>query len=189
MNTYQMSRRTAFACFFLGLWALTGCGGASTDDVQVSETRADGQDLSADDEQAADFLRAKLAEHWVKGPDGWTTQYQQYNVLGGVMEGMTPTLLYKQYRQLSFALAPDTVTEAQRLNGADYRGAANFKDSPRRYFQTEATYDGPAGWGNWRDGDLLGASVAVERRNGQWLVSDSDLFAGIKPTAEVPTGK
>jgi hypothetical protein len=189
MKTHHLSRRVAFVCLFLGLWALAGCGGANSDEVQVSETRTDGEDLSADDEQAVDFIRAQLAEHWIKGPDGWTTELQQYNVLGELMPDRTPIVLYRQYRELSFSLTPDSLTEAQKLNGADYRGVAAFKDSPVRYFQTEATYEGPQGWGNWRDGGTFGATLGVERRNGQWLVSDSDLFAGIKPNpADVPTG-
>jgi hypothetical protein len=60
--------------------------------------------------------------------------------------------IYKQYRRLSFSVAPETLTETMKLNGSDYRGVAVFTDSPHRYFQTEATYEGRQGWGNLEGG-------------------------------------
>lgn len=189
MTFHHLGRHVRLVCLVFAAIAGVGCGGASSDEVQVSETRADGSKLSADDKAAAEVLRAKLAEHYAKGPDGWTTQFQQYNMLGQVMEGMTPTVLYRQYRALSFTIAPEHLTEAQKLNGADYRGVASFKDAPVRYYQTEANYEGPQGWGNWKDASLMFTTVVVERRNGQWLNSDSDLFEGVKPDpAAVPSG-
>jgi len=188
MHINRLSVCVGVAYLALTLAALTGCGGANGDDVQVADTRADGSKMTSDDKAAAEFVRGKVEEHWGKGPDGWTTQFQQHNVFGQVMEG-TPTVLYKQYRRLSFSVAPETLTETMKLNGSDYRGVAVFTDSPHRYFQTEATYEGPQGWGNWKEGDMAFKRLAIERRNGNWLISDDDLFNGIKPTAAVPAGK
>lgn len=186
MNTDRTLWRTGLVCLLLSVCAVAGCG-ASGDEVEVSETRADGSKMSADDKQAADFLTGKILERWVKGPDGWTTQYQMFNVLGQPVEG-TPTLLYRQYRQISFTISPGTLTEAMQLNGTDYRAEAVFKESPGRWFRTEATYEGPQGWGNWQDGMLAYKRIAIERRKGQWIMSDDELLEGIKPTGAVPTG-
>jgi hypothetical protein len=166
---------------------LFGCGGASGDEM-VADKRADGTKMSADDNAAAAFLQAKLAEHWVKGPDGWTTQGAVRNVFGQIKPGEIPVILFKQYRVLSFTIAPDTLTDAMKLNGSDYRADAVFKDSPGRYFQTEANYEGPKGWGPWKDNLLMIHRIAIERRNGQWILSDDELFDEEKPTQAVPSG-
>jgi len=181
MSINQLFQRVACACLLLTVCAVTGCGGANGDEVQVAETRSDGKDLSADDEAAADFIRSKLEEHWVKGPDGWTTQFQQYNIGGQVMTDRVPTVLYLQYKQLSFSMSPETLTESMKLNGSDYRAQAEFKDSPKRFFQTQANFEGPQGWGNWQPGHLDTSGIAVERRNGKWLMTDHQVFEGIKP--------
>jgi len=188
MSINQLIRSVTGACLLLMLCAVAGCGGANGDEVQVAETRADGKELSADDEAAADFVRSKLEEHWVKGPDGWTTQFQQYNIGGQVMTDRVPTVLYKQFKQLSFSMSPEMLTETMKLNGSDYRARAEFKDSPKRFFQTVANFEGPQGWGNWQDGWLEAAPLPVERRNGKWITTDHELFEGIKPdSAAVPS--
>jgi len=184
MKTVRLARLHGLVCLLAITTCLSACGGSSNG-VQVADKRADGESMTADDKAAAEFIRSKLAENWVKGADGWTTQYQQHNMLGQVMPG-NPNLLYKQIRELSFAISPDTLTEAMKLNGTDYRAEAVFKDSPVRYYQLEGTYEGPAGWGNWKDGTLLFQRLAVERRKGAWLISDSDLFAGVRPQSQVP---
>ena len=103
---------------------------------------------------------------------------------GELMPGGTPTLLYKQYREMRFTMAPATLTEAMKLNGSDYRAEVAFKSAPVRYFRTEATYDAPQGWSNWKD-DFL-ENLAVERRNGKWIISDANYFEGILPTGPIP---
>ena len=188
MITLQIARTIGVVCLFAATTCLSACSGGS-DGVQVADKRADGTSLSSDDKAAVEFVRSKLAESWVKGPDGWTTQFQQRNLLGQVMPG-NPNVLYKQIRDLSFTITADPITDAMKLNGTDYRIEAVFKDSPVRYFQLEGTYEGPAGWGNWKDGTLMFERLAVERRKGQWLISDSDLFNGIRPPdpSQVPHG-
>ena len=184
MNTHLVAKR--FCSLLLACWILGGCGGANGDEVQVAETRSDGAKLTSEDKEAAAFVRGKLAEHWVKSADGWTTQFQAYNVLGELMPGATPTLLYKQYREMRFTMAPATLTEAMKLNGSDYRAEVAFKSSPVRYYRTEASYDAPQGWSNWKDEYL--ENLAVERRNGKWIISDANYFEGILPTGPIPSG-
>ena len=74
-----------------------------------------------------------------------------------------------------------TVTEAMKLNGTDYRVTANFKDSPSRFYRIEVDFEGPQGWDNWQEDSIMFTRLAVERRNGTWRVSDSNLFTGIRP--------
>jgi len=192
MNSTALLRRV-FTGMMVALM-VAGVGSCSRDDesgggaAEVAETRADGTELSADDRAAAEFVQSRLAEHWIKHGSGWTTEFQQRNMLGEVMPGI-PDVQYKQYRNLKFTIAPEQLTEAMRLNGSDYRGVASFEQSPVRYYRNRETWEGPQGWSQWSDGDLFFHTIAVERRNGKWLIQDDDLFVGIKPDpAMIPSG-
>jgi hypothetical protein len=116
-----------FSMLALGL----GCGSAA-DDISVSDTLPDGSKLSSDDRAAAAFIRAKIAEHWLKGPDGWTTEFQNFNMAGQVMPGV-PEVLYRQYRSLGFSVRPEQLTEAMQLNGTDYRGGGESRSTALRH--------------------------------------------------------
>lgn len=187
MNVHRIARHVGIGYLLLAGAGLFGCGGASGDEM-VADTRADGTKMSADDKAAAAFLQAQLAEHWLKGSDGWTTQGVMRDIMGRIKPDETPVILFKQYRVLSFTIAPETLTDAMKLNGSDYRADAVFKDSPGRFFRTEANYEGPKGWGPWKDNLLMLHRIAIERRNGQWILSDDDLFEAEKPSIPVPSG-
>ena len=169
----------------LGALALVGCGESSAS-VSVSGKRADGTRLSALDREAADFVRSKLESTWVKGSNGWTTELQQVNVFGQVMGG-TPDVHFHQLRELELSIRPEPVTEAMKLNGTDYRGVAELERTPERTYRAVETWEGPQGWSDWKDSSPGFGGLAIERRNGQWLIQDDPLFAGIKP-ATVPGG-
>lgn len=175
----------------LGLVAvLTGCGDAqgAGGGIEVAARHADGTKLSADDRAAAEFLRSRLTEHWLQGPDGWTTELPRVNVLGQPMPG-TSDVPFKQYRKLAFRLEPEELTETMRLNGSDYRAVAAFETCPMRFYRNVDTWEGPQGWSEWKDGDLLFRRLALERRGGRWIVQEDELFTGVRPGAgQVPGG-
>jgi hypothetical protein len=190
MNTCNSVHVLVMAIGLLGCLGLSGCGdsgGGGGGSVTVASTRADGKKMSADDRAAADFVRSKLEEHWTKNADGWTTQYQAMNVFGQVVEGVVPDILFRQYREFKYTVDPEELTESMKLNGTDYRASVPFEGTPERLYRPQATFDGPQGWSNWRDGFPTFA-LAVERRNGTWIVSSDSLFDGIKPTEAVPAG-
>lgn len=161
-----------------------GCGG---DDGGIVARAAGESKLSGVDREAADFVRSKVAEHWVQGPDGWTTQYQQRNLFGDVMPG-EPELKFHQYRALELTVEPETLSESQKLNGADYRAAISFAKTSERFYRLVDTFEGPRGWSLWSDA-IPGMFVAVERRNGRWLISETTLFDGILPDSPIPSGR
>jgi hypothetical protein len=170
----------------LALAAIPACGGEESS-VEASITHADGSKPTADDREATDFVRSKIAEHWVEGSDGWTTELQQKNLFGQVMPGI-PAVRFHQVRSVSFTLQPESLTEAQKLNGADYRAQVTFTGTPERHYRTQETYEGPPGWSKWSDG--WDRYLAIERRDGKWLIQDSEWFDGILPSAsEIPSGK
>jgi hypothetical protein len=166
---------------------LLACGSEEGGSVVVAKTRPDGSKLSKVDREAADFVRTRIEEHWAKGSEGWTTELQQRNVFGQTMPGI-PEILYRQCREMEFMIDPEAVTEAQRLNGADYRAVVEFARTPERVYRTVQTWEGPEGWSSWEDG-IPAYALAVERRNGEWLIEEDGIFQGLKPeTDSVPAG-
>jgi hypothetical protein len=134
------------------------------------------------DRVAADFVRAKIESYWVKNADGWTTKLHP-TTYGGVVDRSAPE--YKQYRNLEFRIEQQALSEAQRLNGIEYRGRAVFQQAPVRFFRSVRDYNAPKGWSDWEDELIF--PIAVERRNGEWLIEDAQLFKGLKPgTTTVP---
>ena len=130
---------------------------------------------------AADFVHARLDGHWVKTPDGWTTEVLSRR--RETDEDARDVLVgYEQYRDISFKVAPQALSEALQLNGIDYRGLVTFQRTAARSYRYRMDgYDGPAGWSDWRDSPF--PVLTVERRNGQWSIEDTDLFKGRKPIA------
>lgn len=182
MSSLLLARAASLAVLLAGLAACGGDGGSGGGSVH----RTDGSEPTADDRAAAAFVRSRLDQHWSKLPDGWTTQFEARNVFGQVIAG-TPPVLFQQLRQLEFAIEPEGLTEAQRLNGADYRCVAAFRPTPTRYYRPVANWEGPQGWSSWEDGALTLRRLAVERRKGEWLLQDDDLFQGSKPDpSEMP---
>ena len=170
----------------LAVLALAGgaaCGG-DEGEVEAAITHADGSKPTKLDREAASYVRSKIAEHWVEGEGGWTTELQQRNLLGELMPGV-PAVRFRQVRALSFTLEPEPLSEAQKLNGVDYRGAVTFAQTAQRDYRTAQTFEGPPGWSTWSDG--WPRTLAVERRSGEWRMQDSEWFDGIPPDAgEVP---
>jgi hypothetical protein len=135
------------------------------------------------DLEARAFVQATLEEHWTQGPDGWTTQFQQRTITGQILPGL-PDTPFRQLRKLEFTLTPESLNETQKLNGADYRAGVTFANTSERFFNRVKSWDGVQGWTQW--GEAWLGSIAVERRNGEWLKSADRLFDGIKPTQSVP---
>lgn len=135
------------------------------------------------DLEARAFVQATLEEHWTQGADGWTTQFQQRTITGQILPGL-PDKPFRQLRKLEFTLTPESLSETQKLNGADYRAGVTFATTSERFFNRVRSWDGVQGWTQW--GEARPGSIAVERRNGEWLKSTDRLFDGIKPTQNVP---
>ena len=124
--------------------------------------------MSAADHAVTELVRAAIDSHWVKGPDGWTSQYPYMS------------LLYRQFREIKFTIEPEAVSEAQRLNGTDYRGSIQFANTPYREYPPDDCELCQHVWSDWRDGNP--GTLRIERRGGEWRIeTDADLFKGLKP--------
>jgi hypothetical protein len=159
----------------------SGTGGSSNQSGTGGGASGAGVQLTGLDREAHDFMAAKIDQHWLKTADGWTTQYEKLNLAGEVMPGQ-PDALYWQLRNISFSVHPRTVSESQRLNGSDYRGEVSFASTSTRNFNLKDVGLGPVGWAPWED--YVIGTIAIERRNGKWITSETDLFTWIKPKAD-----
>lgn len=136
----QARRCTTFALLALLSCMTAGCGGGDTgpsaaaSNIKVADTRADGTKMTDEDRTAANMLRNRIAEHWVKTADGWTTEFQNLDMYGDPAEG-TPELLYRQLKNISFTMEPAAITDAQKQSGADYRAAARFDATAERSYR------------------------------------------------------
>ena len=201
MTLRTLVHRLGLTCVLLSASSLSGCdgdtqngggagggGGEGGGGANVSPSGGQDAGLSADDRAASDFVQRKIDEHWLKLADGWTTQLPKRNVFGETMEGV-PEILFLQYREMKFAVRHVPVSEAQKLNGTTYRAEVSFRYTPARQYRAIENLDGPPSWSPWSE-DSPASSIAVELRNGKWLITDAEMFVGKKPDpASVPAGK
>lgn len=81
--------------------------------------------ISADERKAIELIKADIAEHFVQGPDGWTTQHQELDFSGKVIEGKEPDPLFTQWRKAEVIGARTT----ERPSGRD--------GAPHRYIEVD----------------------------------------------------
>jgi hypothetical protein len=195
MNARTIVENALFTCAVASAMNLIGCTGGTSDSGgdrrgaagEMMAQRFDGGKMSADDTATTAFVQTKIDQHWAKNADGWVTQLHKRNAFGEEMEGV-PEVLYLQYRDMKFSVNPVTLTESQRLNGTTYRAEITSEYVPARRFHTEKSMSAPPGWSRW-DQEQPAEAIVVELRNGKWLMSDAELFAGAKPdVSKVPGG-
>jgi len=180
--------------------ALSACNGGSNDNSSGDSAASGGaggggssntssgggaQQLTGLDREAYDFIAARIDEHWLRTADGWTTQFQRMNIGGEVMPGR-PDTLYRQLRNITFNVTAVPVSESQRLNGSDYRAEVEFATTALRQFNLVDSGMGPPGWTPWEE--HYPSTIAVERRNGKWITTNSEMFEWIKPNADELAG-
>ncbi|HRV82562.1 MAG TPA: hypothetical protein P5218_14085 [Planctomycetota bacterium] len=158
----------------------SGCGGSDSQSIAFAKTQVDGSKLTSTDKDALHYVQTELEQRWIQTDDGWTTEFEQRNLLGQTMPGV-PVVQFRQVRRFELLIAPKPVTEAQKLNGTDYRASIQFSDTPMREFRSQSDFSGSAGWALWRD-NKPSYGFAVERRKGQWMHSDDSIFDGKRPS-------
>ena len=123
-----------------------GCGHSNPDGAAESTS-----DLSSADREAQNAALAELHRHWLKGPDGWTTE-----VVNG--SAYAPDRFLRQYRELNVdEVRSQDLTESDKLNGYEWVGRVTFKTTACR----------EAGGQGGMVVDGLSNATAV-RRPGQW---------------------
>jgi hypothetical protein len=133
---------------------------------------------------AAAAVQEQIDAHWIECSDGWTTAAD-----GKYGDSRHQ---FEQYKALAFTIEEDQLSEADKLNGIEYRGSVEFaKTSARRYF-AQPGFAGEfgnvgQGWTQWRDASPM--NLTVGRIKGKWQVEAgwSTLLKDRKPTCdEVP---
>lgn len=175
----------AAAATIVGI-ALTPSQEAATDCSNATPTTmatAVVDNESANDRLARQFVEREIDAHWSETDNGMTTRFQRKNALGDVIDG-DPNLLYRQIRKLSFTL--DAIAKPD--GDVQYAARINFGVTATREYRLEQSDNGPQGWSAWRD-SAVGSFAVIEKRNGKWAISNTDLFEGVKANAsKVPKG-
>jgi hypothetical protein len=66
-----------------------------------------------------------------------------------------------EFRDISIRIKPRALSDADRMNGLEWSGDANFDSKTSRVLTGDK-------WGPWRDGSILLNSQKMEKVNGQW---------------------
>jgi len=135
-----------------------------------SKSDSDGGGASipgAGNSEVVNLVRAELEKHWLKTSDGWISEFPS---------SVSSQVIFRQIKELKFEVSSDKLSEADKLNGIEFKGACRFQNSVSRSYDSW----GPAKWSDWRDDNLDGLPVLKEK--GQWqLASFSKWTTGIKP--------
>ncbi|MFZ3214727.1 MAG: hypothetical protein WA192_01590 [Candidatus Acidiferrales bacterium] len=145
-----MNRPLRFTPFLAAALAIAlgsiGCGHSASEGEEEPNAG-----LSGADQEAQTAALAELHKHFLKGPDGWTTQ-----VVSGSPYASDRFL--RQYRELIVEeVKPQDLTESDKLNGFEWVGRVTFRSTSCR----EAGGQG----GMVLDGM---SNAVVSRRPGQW---------------------
>ncbi|HSV12843.1 MAG TPA: hypothetical protein VLI90_01190 [Tepidisphaeraceae bacterium] len=162
-------------------------GGSSTSGSSAaSASSATGDGTTAITGQGdADAVKAvsdELANHWLKVPDGWISEYpsQTYIATG---KRASAESFYREMKALKFYVNADDLSPSDKLNGVQFDGTCQFDPAPTRVFGDPNAF-GPKRWSDWHDSS---ESVRVQKRNGQWTFASNlgYLLEGAKPGADV----
>jgi hypothetical protein len=148
--------RLSFVTTFIAILTISPGGVGKTG--RPSHSLAPQMNLTA---QAQEEARKFWAARMVKCGDSfyWKTSSR----------GIRPELIQAKY--FDFTVTSRPVTEADRLNGITWKGATQGRFSVYRYYKSNE------GWTRWFQGQSSGIGLSsseslMERRNGQWKISD-----------------
>ncbi|NJN52478.1 MAG: hypothetical protein HC809_12695 [Gammaproteobacteria bacterium] len=124
----------------IGVALLLGCDGES----QAATGGSGGS--SPDKAAAAQAVMSELAAHWSQGSDGWSSVRE-------IGSRYVPQRVVRQMKTLEIArVRVLDVSEADRMNGVEWAGEAEFKDTPcrgdrprRPAFEEQLSMDGAVG--------------------------------------------
>jgi len=154
------------ACVALG----AGCGKDST--AKVDDTQKQGKANETTKQQPAAVQEAiKLAvkcagEHWIIQENGdlWWG-YVEHDGMGTSFFGYNSCDV--QFKPVVPHLAVEEVSEADKLNGIEWKGAVNFSATAFRFQQRDKSW---TEWRTWKHGTFW--SVSLERRSGKWTADE-----------------
>ena len=125
------------------------------------------------DQEAVAFAKNKFFELWTQVGDSWFTWHTLPETGGNFKEKF---FYFIQIRGLTYKVKPNRLSEADTLNGFQWRGEVGFFKRVRRiYDRDNRDIDGPQvpQWSDWDDNDgvetpIHDFSYFIIKKNGQW---------------------
>lgn len=121
------------------------------------------------DQEAVALAEKDFLEPWTQVGDSWFTWWR----------GKTFSA-FIQIRGVTHKVKPESLSEAETLNGLQWKGEVRFFSRIyREYYQIIGEPQAPQ-WSDWRDGEpapggewLLLPSYRLTKKNGQWTIDSS----------------
>jgi hypothetical protein len=131
------------------------------------------------DPEAVNAVRAELELHWLRTPDGWTSEYAANGVV-------------LQFKELTFDIKADPLTAIGKQM-YEFHGGGHIASSASRYYAAAHDRSGPRRWTEWSTADPE-IFFIVTKEKGRWImnggydkhlhdsgIGDLKLFGGTKP--------
>lgn len=134
-------------------------------------------------EEVSKQLMATFAEHWSAHGDSWLSHIQ------GETKGVPLVECVLEFKGVSTEVMPESLNEADELNGVTWKGSAAVRARVFRKYLFEdqrATSSQPAREKGWTDWEPLGRQdriwlVKFEKRNGKWKQARIEQAGGFDP--------
>lgn len=120
--------------------------------------------LPAIEREVIGYMETLKSRYWLNDGDVWLTRFQLTN--------RQDDILYLEAKGLEYRYTPNEATEADRLNGIEWRGQAVFTVVPTRSYSPKGTMmhwvQHPAGWTPWKSEPFMNPGFQITNSNGQW---------------------
>ena len=114
---------------------------------------------SPQEKEAMEIGKKLFAQRWLQEGDSWFTRSTANSLGSNLLQA-----------KIDFRLGSEAISEADRLNGIQWKGNVGFV---AKLWRAYIIYNsGLEKWEDWRDGGLFVPDVTLTLRNGKWSVED-----------------
>src|ERR1041384_2110985 len=175
--------------FLICCFALAGCssgtsinntaGGTSSSSTPASGNTAIASNTPPKppslDEEAMKIGRKYFEDRLVQCGDSYYTKIENHNLPPAEAVSLRD---YVQYRNVSFPLAVDPVSDINRMNGLEWSGRVSMNWT---YMRTAFGFAKPLRWASWQP---KGTHILFVKKNKSGWKLDERSFGGEKPTCQ-----
>ncbi len=172
--------KTAHLILLFANAALLGCSKAPTGDQVKPDLSTNTQEVKSTNNplltEALAQTEPLLSTKWYNEGDSWFT----LNQYGGSAIVRSP--LYIQARKVTYDYRPGMLSDADKLNGIEWRGDILYRYNLYRTFDPATSK-----WSNWNDGSLFNSNMpefSLVRKRGQWEINGGNPDIYEKPSAK-----
>lgn len=174
----------------VGLLLIAGCNKDSASDSHSSAQSGSASASKGGNEaipgtgdvDAVTAVRNELMKRWVQTPDGWVSEFPS-QVTYLTQQRASAESYYRQRKSLEFEVQPQEVSDADKLNGLEYRGYVELKSTPMRLYNDPNSFK-PKQWSPWNQSEPAGSTFGIRKVKGQWAAyGDGYPIMGTKPSS------